>query len=258
MTEKTIPTSLPSFQPLQQTMHGVPESQKEFFKTLSEQVGAWSRYNFGIQSAHRPAMGMVEELLELWEGLDLFDNKKAVDAIGDVTIYMADYCSIRGWNMGEVWVDREPRPLATMSSMNNALGQALLHSHLKGEQGIRGGQVIKEAQMREACSQTLWYLLSVTNYLGDDYLSLISDVWSVVQLRDWRANRDTAHTVAEQVVVSDSLKISVKSRSEVNPNPGDVAASLLETAQTAVARSTENLIGAPSPAYEVLEDEVHE
>lgn len=196
---------LPKFPALHRTLNDTTEAHQKFFTTLSEQVGEWSRYNFGIQSAHRPAMGMVEELNELKMALNQLNSHDVLDAVGDATIYMADYFSIRGWDLGEAWRDRCITPLVDPVEMATQLSRFLSHYHLKGEQGIRGGADKHAISMRTTCAQTLWFLLSMSNFLGVDYIELVSKVWGQVQRRDWKANKDHAHYVAAAFDASQKL-----------------------------------------------------
>jgi hypothetical protein len=203
-----IPESLPKQEYLHATRESTPEYQREFFKKLSEQVGLWSVYNFGIQLPHRPALGMIEELNELKYSLDKLDTKQVIDAVGDITIYMADYCSIRGWDMGDVWALRDPMPITTIPEMPGELSRWLAHSHLKGEQGIRGGSAKHDERMQSTCASALWYCLGVSNAFGVDYLEVAAKVWGEVKLRDWRKKKDTAHMVAE-LQIKDELTVRV-------------------------------------------------
>src|SRR5688572_25417914 len=132
---KDVPFELPRFYPLTTTSEHPEEEQNEFFTKLSEQVGVWSRYNFGIQDSWRPAMGMLEELNELQEGLNEFDRDKMLDAVADVTIYMADYYSIRGWDMGGSWNATVTRVLdaSELHVEISRLCRLLARFHLKGD-----------------------------------------------------------------------------------------------------------------------------
>jgi hypothetical protein len=188
---------LPKFEPLQLTIHSEPEEQEQFFRTLSEQVGKWSKYNFGVNPTHRPAMGMVEELNELRMAFIQLNSKEVLDAIGDVTIYMADYYCLRGWDMGEAWKQRSITPLTDPDEMPTQLSRYISHYHLKGEQGIRGGAEKHATSMHLTCSHVFWFLLSMSNFLKVDYIELVAKVWGQVQRRDWVKNKKDAHIVSE-------------------------------------------------------------
>lgn len=67
---------------------------------------AWSYRNFGRGKAYRSLLGLVEEVGELAHahlkgeqrirGSKNENFLKAVDAVGDVIIYLTDYCNRRG------------------------------------------------------------------------------------------------------------------------------------------------------------------
>lgn len=201
--EKVIPDTLPKFKHLLVSTFSSEIDQAQFFRNLSEQVGTWSLYNFGNQLSHRPAMGMIEELNELQEGFSEFNRAKVMDAIGDITIYMADYYAKRSWDMGHAWeVAVQPAWLqnAKVTHMVSELCKRLAHYHLKGEQGIRGGVEKNDALMRATCQDTLWFLLSVCVYFEVEYLGIISSIWYVVGKRDWRKNKNDANAVADSQV----------------------------------------------------------
>ena len=73
---------------------------------LQREVGVWSLHNFGAEPAYRKLLGVGEELGELChahlkgeQGIRGFsaETKSAKeDAIGDLIIYLADYCDKSG------------------------------------------------------------------------------------------------------------------------------------------------------------------
>ena len=75
-------------------------------KKLQDEVSMWSRMNFQDQPSYRPLLGIAEEVGELCHAhlkaeQDIrgseqshFDAK--CDAVGDIIIYLADYCSREG------------------------------------------------------------------------------------------------------------------------------------------------------------------
>jgi NTP pyrophosphatase (non-canonical NTP hydrolase) len=77
-------------------------------RELQEQQRVWVAHNFGERPSWHPLLGAVEELGELahahlkqTQGIRLHENheENAKDAIADVVIYLADYCSSRGFDM---------------------------------------------------------------------------------------------------------------------------------------------------------------
>lgn len=184
---------------------------------------AWSTRNFGAQPAHRPLLGIIEELAELEEALlaeddDLAGKDAVVDAIGDVSIYMLDYCGKRGWRMQDVWDARCALPgyeEFIFGPSNDGSPylypfiKVLAHSQLKGEQDIRGGKAVHDENLKAMLSNVLWMLAETAkSYYELDVLVILETVWNKVKQRNWVANPNTAHTVAEQVIQTKDLAVS--------------------------------------------------
>lgn len=78
---------------------------------LVAEVGEWSFNNFGSQESWKPLLGAVEEVGELAhahlkkaQGIRTTEDHRAKqeDAVADILIYLADYCSIEKIDMGGV------------------------------------------------------------------------------------------------------------------------------------------------------------
>lgn len=88
------------------------------FQRLQSEVDTWALKNFGLYrglirhnnvEGFPQLMGVMEEVGELahahlkeYQGIrgsTIEHQNKARDAIGDIIIYLADYCSIRGFNL---------------------------------------------------------------------------------------------------------------------------------------------------------------
>jgi NTP pyrophosphatase (non-canonical NTP hydrolase) len=78
-------------------------------QTIQEEHAIWSARNFGSdRPAYQPLLGAVEELGELAHahlkqeqnirGDSERHEEEAMDAIGDIAIYLIDYCNLRGWS----------------------------------------------------------------------------------------------------------------------------------------------------------------
>ena len=76
-------------------------------QVLQVQVADWSRRNFGEDPdhKHRPLLGVSEEVGELChahlkaeQGIRTNEDHQAakIDAVGDILIYLADYCTRNG------------------------------------------------------------------------------------------------------------------------------------------------------------------
>lgn len=182
----------------------------------NEQI-AWSVKNFGRQHERYPLMGMIEELLEFdaawdkrtaaWEfeppPLDIQAELEAevVDAIGDIVIYMLDYCGKTGQQLDHLWKMRRLEVTSHHWSNMVPLARRLAHHQLKGEQNIRGTPESHALAIQDTCRAILAQLDLVCGYLNQDVLLILEKVWSKVRLRDWTKNKDNAHEVAEQQVI---------------------------------------------------------
>lgn len=80
-------------------------------KQLQEEQKPWVLHNFGNRPTWMPLLGAVEELGELAhahlkeaQGIRTNENhiENAKDAIADIIIYLADYCSSRGFDFQEI------------------------------------------------------------------------------------------------------------------------------------------------------------
>jgi NTP pyrophosphatase (non-canonical NTP hydrolase) len=78
---------------------------------LQEEQQVWSQKNFGDQPADNPFIGLVEEVGELGHGYlkmkqgirgDAETHREEMkDAVGDIVIYLSDFCSRTGINLQE-------------------------------------------------------------------------------------------------------------------------------------------------------------
>lgn len=169
----------------------------DFIEMQAEQT-AWSEKNFGKQPAYRPMLGMIEELCELQQAWDRKDKPEIIDAIGDVGIYMLDYCGKRGWSLDEVWARAQHG--VNVETYWNVIPSILklAHHQLKGEQNIRGGTAHHDEQLRLQLAVVLHQLEFMAESVGSDFPAIINGVWAKVRLRDWTKNPNTAHEVAEK------------------------------------------------------------
>lgn len=80
-------------------------------RELQQQQRDWVAHNFGERPSWHPLLGAFEELGELAhahlkqvQGIRLNENheENAKDAVGDVVIYLSDYCTARGFDFQEI------------------------------------------------------------------------------------------------------------------------------------------------------------
>jgi len=81
------------------------------FRMLQAQQRPWVRHNFGDRPAHHPLLGVQEEVgelahahLKMEQGIRANEShdEDAKDAVGDIVIFLADYCEARGWSFQDI------------------------------------------------------------------------------------------------------------------------------------------------------------
>lgn len=168
--------------------------EKYTWEKLQKEQIEWQTANFGEPRAYWCVLGIVEELGELSIAEE---DKDVLDAIGDVMIYAAGYCSARGWSLSEITSDY--RDENGFDSFEQALGQ-LARAQLKAEQNIRGSAE-EHAEKAKLALGAIFYGLEVTlQELGinevteadDPLMAAMAAVWTgVVSKRDWVKNPKT-------------------------------------------------------------------
>src|SRR5512139_2641926 len=71
-------------------------------KRLQQEVKIWTDYNFGsrdVHPPHRALLGIIEEIGELYHA---DKDDEIADGIGDVMIYMADYCNGMNFDLDKI------------------------------------------------------------------------------------------------------------------------------------------------------------
>jgi len=168
------------------------------WEELKNAVGKWASANFGSQNGLGclvPLMGIGEEVGEWRSALEAEDEEGALDAIGDVLIFLMDYCYRAGVRLDGVqpWLNGWKRQL----TLQEAVGE-LYHVQVKRLQRIRGMEddvlfceerILCIAGIIVACKQAL---IPTTR----EPLEIASNVFTtVVQKRKWHDAIDKPLTV---------------------------------------------------------------
>lgn len=143
---------------------------------LQKQYRAWAIRNFGVQQEYQMLFGVIEELGELMMAWELADHDRIVDALGDIGIYMFNYCNLREWDASEIWAKREAYSKKAFQVPTNMvpLMSALAHHQLKGEQNIRGGREHHREELRLRCRNILFQVELVANAMGLTFLDALA------------------------------------------------------------------------------------
>ena len=86
-------------------------SERWTLETLQEDQREWVARNFGDRPSWHPLLGVGEELGELMHahlktvqgirGSRMEHHRAKVDAVADIVIYLADYCSAEGIDLAD-------------------------------------------------------------------------------------------------------------------------------------------------------------
>jgi|AntDeeMetagen192_2_1112575.scaffolds.fasta_scaffold01470_5 hypothetical protein len=163
----------------------------KLFSEIQIEVGEWSSENFPGQEDINPLIGADEEMGELADTIE-FDSEpddEEIDAVGDILIFLADFCSIRGLDYQhayELSQDRSPEHDDIFQEWAGAKGQ-LNCSVLKQRQGIKLDRdtVGKEAE-HNALARIICTLDMFANNRGYTIEDAINFAWyDEVIDRDW-------------------------------------------------------------------------
>jgi hypothetical protein len=163
-------------------------TETEVLQGLQLAQKPWIDRNFPGHKPWHPLLGLVEEFGEFAAAAS---DEDRVDAVADVVIFAADYCTSMGWHLGDIW-----RESSSSSAVSYAESQKpetavlinlgrLCHAHLKQTQAVRTDEDW-QTEGRQALAR-LFALLRVIS--GVDVVQAAKQTWdSVVSKRDWIKN----------------------------------------------------------------------
>lgn len=174
----------------------------QFLGTLQEEHKPWRVKNFPDSPPHQPMLGLVEEYGELIAAInahDLTGNAAEIeDAVGDIFVFAADFCSRHGLSLQDVYRQAEyPITVAyggkriqilAERTASVALGN-LAHTVLKKEQGIRGSDAYHQVRMVQFLGTFLKSVDLIAEVSNVTTENAIKDTWFRVCERDWSKNR---------------------------------------------------------------------
>lgn len=177
------------------------------FREIQEDQKTWVAKNFPGRDSWMPLMGLVEEYGEYIEAIELLKKERFIykcdenclDALADMVIFLADYCSAKGFDLQTLWEknDRAWYHNNWAISFNRNkdmiyIGK-LCHHHLKAEQKIRGSL----EEHNEAIQKNIILFLSSIDkqcamVFYKNLEKEVDRVWQEVRQRDWTKTRSAA------------------------------------------------------------------
>lgn len=199
---------------------GMSEAEPLTFDRWQERANIWVRRNFPDSGASEQFLGIVEEVGEFaaaaCKRLTAIREKDSAvalaaefemeDAIGDICIYLVNYCNFRDIEISH-WVrvaglgagaiedfqafvelDREPSLKGfAAQDIVRWLG-TLAHAQLKTRQGIRGSEDEHRKTEINAVVELFVSLAHVCNEIAADLSTIIAKTSDHVFARDWITN----------------------------------------------------------------------
>ena len=164
------------------------------FGNIQAEQKEWSVRNFGAHDhKYRPLLGVIEELGEFYEATTMGAKDAALDAVGDVVVYMCDVCNQWGWDLNALY---EARLITSNADWPIARIQGkLAHHQLKYDQNIRKGEH-HESQLLTLMKMVLYRLDESCEFMNVELTEVVQSVWDQVRQRSWVENPDNAHEVA--------------------------------------------------------------
>lgn len=176
---------------------------------MQEAQRKWATENFPGQTPGQMMMGLLGELGEFAEAYEERDDVKIIDAIGDVGVYLMNYCHLKCWQIYDLVAAMTPKNRGAEHYPYNILPYVKLlpHHQLKGEQNIRGGTAVHDDHMRHALSNLLWGLNEVAKQTNHTFVDCLVITWSKVSKRDWVLHPDDADVKAEASLAEQAMAV---------------------------------------------------
>jgi NTP pyrophosphatase (non-canonical NTP hydrolase) len=156
---------------------------------IQKDAFAWAKKNFGASlTPETQLLGLGEEAGEAAEAMGAPDVSEFLDAIGDSTIFLCQFCSLMGWDIAALWISRKlyelpSRPWPILLGRIN-------HHYVKGHvQHYRGTQAEHEFNCCAAIAALLRHWDEHLTSMNQDFLSVVQFTWSKVSKRDWTKDR---------------------------------------------------------------------
>jgi len=163
------------------------------FKQLQAEQIPWVKHNFPDRPAWMPLMGMFEEYGEFLDASRSGSEEEISDAIADITIFLADFCTSQDLDLEKLWELRKSKynnDFLGEGDLGIILGK-LAHHYLKSYQNIRGGKDEHRLKIESNICKLLEFLdyMVWNEYNSDDnFINLIEKTWNKVKKRDFRKN----------------------------------------------------------------------
>lgn len=168
---------------------------------IQQELSPWQEHNFGARPPWYPLAGMFEEVGELSEAYlqDVSPSNEVMfdkyledlrDAVGDITVYLLDFCNAMNIDLAVGWKDHEGVMIEPSSGWVSLLRITknvgkVSHAHLKMNQGIRVTED-HAGNHKKYCVMVLESLQEFCINTGLDFDKIVNETWDSVKFRDWK------------------------------------------------------------------------
>ena len=165
--------------------------REDLVQAISE-IASWSKANFGEQEGDGLHLGRVAPLLgifeEIYEYIFAQTVEEALDALGDIAIFLVDYLSRCG---------KAPEDIASLLLDVNAYNASwaeclyLARHELKRVQGIRGYKDKEQYDtMRDDSVRDLINVVNIQlkRFNKSGIAEILLETWESVKKRNWKKN----------------------------------------------------------------------
>jgi len=165
---------------------------RERIAEVVQEIAAWSKANFGEQEGDGLKLGRVAPLLGIFEEIYEYTFSQtvgeALDAMGDIAIFLADYLSRCGKSAEDI-ADMFLEITYDNSSWAECL--YLARHELKRVQGIRGySDVVYYTRMRDDSVRDLITVVNtqLKRFDKSGIAEILLETWESVKKRNWKKN----------------------------------------------------------------------
>jgi hypothetical protein len=180
---------------------------------IAKEVNKWSVLNFGVDNTKNTILGMVEELGELAHAVlkgrqgirhtpeEIAEMER--DAIGDISIYLFDFCGRTGVSVPDMEqvnrvghlvakeIEEDNNPLTPADEVVLQMPQAIAQIFQLYNAGIfekKNPSLFEEVTTRSTIGTFISLMDDFSSKRGYNYLTIVNKTWDQVSNRNWVEN----------------------------------------------------------------------
>lgn len=171
-------------------------------RKIQEEQKPWVKHNFPGRKDYEPLIGIIEELGELShahlkeiQGIRTNENhiENARDAVADIVIYIADYCSGRGYDLQGIYKKASIVSRSTIEELGDATGYQIIF-YISSSVGKLARHYLMNSQESEKneIGNILLFLIDYCIIRDFSFEHAVQETWDKVKQRDWKKDSESA------------------------------------------------------------------